>query len=115
MRCTQRHEMHTHLIKTSDDLIQQSEAVHAFVFDLLLFKVFIKAGNGSKHDTDLIVGLGVKFLKHLIMAGKNNALYWTLFYTVKVWFHLIVLAPVQKMSCHMHGKDVVQQTLVVFP
>lgn len=84
MNVTQCHQMHLYLIKTSDDLIQQSEAVHAFVFDLLLFKVFIEASNGSKHDTDLIIGLGVKLLRHIIMAGENNALYWTLFYRVKV-------------------------------
>lgn len=29
--------------------------------------------------------------------------------------HLIVLAAVQEMSSHMHGQNVVQQTLVVFP
>lgn len=86
MNGTQRHQTHTHLIKAGDDLVQQSEAVHTFMFDLLLFKVFIEASNGSKHDTDLIIGLGVKLLKHLIMAGKNNALYWTLFYKVKVPF-----------------------------
>lgn len=62
---TGRLQLHTHLIKTGDDLIQQSEAVDALVFDLLLLKVFIEASDGCKHDAHLIIGLGVKFLKHI--------------------------------------------------
>lgn len=52
----------TDLVKASDDLIQQSEAIHSLVFDLLLLKVLIEAGDGSKHDPDFIIGLGVKLL-----------------------------------------------------
>lgn len=51
-----------HLIKASNDFIQKSEAVHSFMFDLFLLKVLIEASDGGKHDTDLIVGLGVKLL-----------------------------------------------------
>lgn len=57
---------HTHLIKAGDDLIQKSEAVHPLMFDLFLLKVLIEAGDGGKHDTDLIIGLGVKLLKRAL-------------------------------------------------
>lgn len=35
--------------------------------------------------------------------------------TLEILPHLIVLAAVQKMSSHVQGQNVVQQTLIVFP
>lgn len=54
---------HTHLIKASNDLIKQSEAVHSFMFDLFLLKVLIEPSNWGKHNTHFIIGLRVKLLK----------------------------------------------------
>ena len=56
-------QAHPHLVKASDDLIQESEAVHSFMFNLFLLKVLVEASDGGKHDTDFIIGLGVKLLK----------------------------------------------------
>ncbi len=56
-------QFHSHLIKAGNDLIQKSEAVHSFMFDLFLLKVLIEASDGGKHNTDFIVGLRVKLLK----------------------------------------------------
>lgn len=46
-----------YLIKASNDLIQESQAVHSFMFDLFLLKVLIEASDGGKHDTHFIIGL----------------------------------------------------------
>lgn len=55
-------ESHTNLVKASNDLVQQSEAVHSFMFELFLLKVLIKPSDGGKHNTHFIIGLGVKLL-----------------------------------------------------
>ena len=52
-----------YLIKASNDLIQESQAVHSFMFDLFLLKVLIEASDGGKHDTHFIIGLWVKLLE----------------------------------------------------
>lgn len=53
----------SHLIKASDDLIQQSEAVHSFMFDLLLLEILVEPVDGSEHDTHFIIGLRVELLQ----------------------------------------------------
>lgn len=53
----------SHLIKASDDLIQQSEAVHSFMFDLLLLEILVEPIDGSEHDTHFIIGLRVELLQ----------------------------------------------------
>lgn len=48
----------------------------------------------------------------LIKATKAKS--FDVIVQIEASLHLIMLAPVQKMSRHMHRQDVVQKTLVVF-
>lgn len=52
----------SHLIETSNDLVEQAEAVNSLMLDLFFLKIFIEASDGRKHDTNLVIGLGVQLL-----------------------------------------------------
>lgn len=55
----------SHLIETCNDLVEQAETVNALVLDLFFLKIFVEAGNGRKHDANLVIGLGVQLLRRV--------------------------------------------------
>jgi len=74
---------HVHLIEAGDDLVEQAQAVHALVPDLLLLVVVVEAGDGGEHHAHLVVGLGVKLLRRPtrreaegVVSGKNKCDTW---------------------------------------
>lgn len=55
-------EKPSHLIKTRNDLVEEAEAVNSLMLDLFFLEIFVEAGNGCKHDTNLVIGLRVQLL-----------------------------------------------------
>ena len=55
--------MKTNLVKVTDNLVQEAEALQAlFVNVIFVVKLFV-IGNRGKHDRDIFVSFAVEFLK----------------------------------------------------
>ena len=51
--------MTTYLVKVTDDLIEQSDALKTLLVDVILKVELLVIGNGSKHNADVVILLGV--------------------------------------------------------
>lgn len=61
--CQENGKAALYLVKVSNDLIQQSQALHSHVITIQLNVEIIEVWNGCKQDTYLCVGLIVQVLK----------------------------------------------------
>lgn len=52
-----------HLVKVTDDLIQQPETLETLLVDIVLVVELLVVGYGSKHDGNAAVALMVQFLQ----------------------------------------------------
>lgn len=52
----------SHLVKVSDDLVQEAQALHTHVVAVQLDVEVVEVGDGGKHDAHLRVGLVVQVL-----------------------------------------------------
>lgn len=62
-----RNKAFTHLIKVSDDLIEQPETLDAHVVPVQLDVEVVEVGDGGEQHSDLSVGLVVQ-----VLEGRQN-------------------------------------------
>lgn len=64
---------HPHLVKVSDDLIQEAQTLHAHVVAIQLDVEVVKVGDGGEHDAHLRVGLVVQVLEAKVRSAACQA------------------------------------------
>lgn len=65
----------THLIKVSYDFVEEPQALHVLVVELLLFVIVSEPWDGSKQHPNPLIGLGVQVLENKREKKINRAFF----------------------------------------
>ena len=60
------------LVEVSDDLVQQSQALHSLIVAVQFDVEFVEVGNRGKHDTHFGVGLVIQILRDIEKRAKKE-------------------------------------------